>query len=173
MALGWLNQAAMSADAEGPRFNFLRAAHDQMRILLCKTWDQPPQTQSLSTNLRQLLKKLTSEILTIVKKTMESAVALANQKFVSSKIGTPECTWYGCYTSPCFIHLLEQERLLANCLHPPPAEGRGGGSIKLLTVAEFPQSRSGLMPTRTQSIRLHVPQRAETFQPGPFACEVK
>ena len=81
----------MSADAEGPRFNFLRAAHDQMRILLCKTWDQPPQTQSLSTNLRQLLKKLTSEILTTVKYSMEFAKSLSNFKFVSSKIGTHAC----------------------------------------------------------------------------------
>ncbi len=50
----------VGAEREGPRFNFLRAAHDQMRILLCKTWDLPPQAQALSTNLRQLLKKLTS-----------------------------------------------------------------------------------------------------------------
>ncbi|KAK9867409.1 hypothetical protein WJX84_011135 [Apatococcus fuscideae] len=57
---GWLlAKHTALAEREGPRFNFLRAAHDQMRILLCKTWDLPPQAQALSTNLRQLLKKLT------------------------------------------------------------------------------------------------------------------
>ncbi|KAK9836525.1 hypothetical protein WJX74_002244 [Apatococcus lobatus] len=57
---GWLlAKHVVLAEREGSRFNFLRAAHDQMRILLCKSWDQAPQASALSANLRQLLKKLT------------------------------------------------------------------------------------------------------------------